>query len=171
MALQIRQEEPGDYPRVKNVLDLAFEQEDESRMVEKLRQLPEFIPALALVAEQDGKLVGCIYYSISWVESPSGRVEMLCLAPVAVLPEYQNAGIGSVLIRKSLERARELGYSAVNVLGHSDYYPRFGFERASKWEIQPAFEVPEEAFMVLALRPGALAGVTGQVIYSEAFGL
>jgi len=95
--------------------------------------------------------------------------EALVLAPMAVLPEFQRQGIGGKLIREGLNKAKELGFDSVTVLGHKDYYPRFGFERASKWNIKSPFEVPDEAFMAIELKPGALAEKTGTLEYPEEF--
>ena len=88
---------------------------------------------------------------------------------MAVLPEYQKSGIGKKLMNKAIERARELGYKSIVVLGHEKYYPKFGFEKASKYGVKAPFEVPDEAYMILELLPGGLNGVSGIVEYSKAF--
>ena len=93
----------------------------------------------------------------------------MALAPMAVVPERQRAGIGSELVRDGLARCRLRGVEAVFVVGHPAYYPRFGFSRASDFGITCEFEVPDEAFMALELAPGSLRGRTGQVFYHEAF--
>ncbi len=79
-------------------------------------------------------------------------------------------GIGSQLIRTGLVKARELGYRSGLVLGHKEYYPRFGFVPASKWKIKSPYEVPDEAFMAMELVPGGLDKIHGMVQYDEAFG-
>ncbi|WP_262429174.1 GNAT family N-acetyltransferase [Paratissierella segnis] len=93
----------------------------------------------------------------------------MALAPVSVLPEYQDRGIGTNLINKSINIAKKLGYKSVIVLGHENYYPRFGFKPASKWGIKAPFDVPDESFMALELNDGSLDGVTGTVVYAKEF--
>ncbi len=83
--------------------------------------------------------------------------------------DYQNKGIGKALINYGLEVAKNLGYESVVVLGHENYYPKFGFKKASEFDIKPPFEVPDEAFMVLELKENGLKNVSGIVEYSNAF--
>lgn len=91
------------------------------------------------------------------------------LAPMAVLPEYQNKGIGSALVRAGLEQCRNLGFAAVIVLGHPEYYPRFGFKPAAGFGIDSKYDIPEEVFMAIELEPGALSDLSGRAQYHEAF--
>jgi predicted N-acetyltransferase YhbS len=93
----------------------------------------------------------------------------LALAPVSVVPEHQNKGIGSALISESLKIAKEIGFKSVIVLGHDKYYPRFGFKPASTWGIKAPFDVPDEFFMALELGDGALEDISGTVVYSKEF--
>jgi putative acetyltransferase len=166
----IRVEQENDFQAVKEVNDLAFGQEGESNLIDKIRKSAAFIPDLSLVVEtEDKEIVGHILFSIVVIETEEGNVQSLALAPVAVKPDYQNEGIGSSLIREGLKRSKELGYRSVIVLGHSTYYPRFGFIPASEKDIKSPFEVPDEAFMVIELQKGALDGVQGTVSYPEAF--
>ncbi len=95
--------------------------------------------------------------------------ETISLAPLSVRPELQKQGIGGRLIKEGLEACKKLGYGSVIVLGHPEYYPKFGFEPASKWGIDDPFGAPEEAFMALELKEGALEGVSGVVDYPEEF--
>lgn len=169
MNLTIRQENPSDYHAVYLVHQSAFEQDAESRLVEKLRNGKAFIPDLSLVARIDQKVVGHILFSKIKIIDGEKMHDSITLAPVAVLPEFQRMGIGSQLIRTGLVKARELGYRSVLVLGHKEYYPRFGFVPASKWEIKSPYEVPDEAFMAMELVPGGLDGIHGKVQYDEAF--
>ena len=92
------------------------------------------------------------------------------LAPMAVAPLHQRRGIGSALVRAGVDEARQLGVDVVAVLGHPTYYPRFGFSPASRFSITCEYDVPDEAFMVRELRPGALAGKKGVVMYHAVFG-
>jgi predicted N-acetyltransferase YhbS len=97
-------------------------------------------------------------------------VESLAMAPVAVLPEYQNQGSGGKLIVAAHNKAKELGFESVIVLGHEGYYPKFGFKLAESFGIKPPFDVPSENFMAMELVDGALEGVEGVVKYAEEFG-
>lgn len=104
---------------------------------------------------------------LNYLENTS--FEILALAPLAILPEYQKSGIGKMLMNKAIERAKELGYKSIVVLWHENYYPKFGFEKASKYGVKAPFEVPDEAYMMLELLPDGLNGVSGVVEYSKAF--
>lgn len=166
----IRAETPADAEAISEVNRLAFGRENEARLVEAIRDTPGFIPALSLVAERDGRVVGHILFSRIAIRTDKGQeVPALALAPVAVLPEYQGQGIGSTLIRAGLDRARALGHRIVVVVGHPNYYPRFGFTSARAQGLEAPFPVSDPAFMALALTPGALDGVHGVVVYPEVF--
>jgi predicted N-acetyltransferase YhbS len=138
-------------------------------MVEKLRQNDLFIPQLSLVAEADGDIAGHILFYPVYIFSTRSRYQCLSLAPMSVVPGYQRRGIGSQLVRTGLKAAGELGFESVIVLGHPEYYPRFGFKPASRWHIKVPFEVPDEAFMALELTDNALANISGAVRYPEEF--
>jgi putative acetyltransferase len=94
---------------------------------------------------------------------------MLGLAPVAVLPDYQRQGIGTLLIREGLKECVRSGFQAVVVLGHPDFYPRFGFIPASRKNLGCEYDVPDEVFMVLELESGALQDCGGTVKYRSEF--
>lgn len=167
-TLEISQESQTDHQAVFELHQLAFEQADESKLVDKLRQSENFIPELSLVAKSGDQLIGHILFTRIHIMGESS-FESLALAPMGVLPSYQRTGIGSELVKKGLERAKELGEGSVIVLGHPEYYPRFGFEPASRYAVQCPFEVPDEAFMALELIEGSLKDVTGVVKYADAF--
>ena len=94
----------------------------------------------------------------------------LGLAPLAVLSEFQGKGIGSALMHSSLERCREMGHDAIVVVGHPEYYPKFGFLPASRYGLHCEYDVPEDVFMALELQSGALQGIRGLVRYQPEFG-
>ena len=169
MNVIIRKEHESDYQRVYEVNKLAFQQEDESKLIEKIRKGQNFISELSLVAEVDGKIVGHILFSKIKIMSDDSIYDSLSLAPMAVIPEYQKKKVGSKLVEKGLKKAEKLGFNSVIVLGHSEYYPKFGFLKASKWGIKCPFEVPEEAFMAIELVDGALDGKKGIVQYPDEF--
>ena len=150
---------------------LAFGREVESRLVEALRESPEFIPELSRVAVEAGQVVGHILFSPMVIETKDGAVPALALATLAVRPESQNQGIGSELVLDGLERCRSLGHRIVVVIGHPAYYPRFGFSPARARGLEVPFPVPDEAFLALELVPGALDGVAGIVRHPAPFGV
>lgn len=176
MSLTIRPETPADYDRVFEITEAAFRDLEisdhtEQHLVNRLRTSTAYIPELALVAELDGEVVGHILFTRAAIDGPDRSWESLTLAPVSVAPEHQRHGIGGQLIRAGIKIARELGFDSINLVGHAEYYPRFGFERASRYGVRCAFEVPDEASMLLELKPGALNGVSGVVRYAPEFGL
>ena len=174
MHIIIRQEKETDYKVSENLAEKAFKNAEysdhkEHFLVERLRKSDVFVPELSLVAELDGENVGHIMLTKLIIENEENRYNSLALAPVSVLPEHQNKGVGSKLISESLKVAKEIGFKSVIVLGHDKYYPRFGFKPASIWGIKAPFEVPNEAFMALELRVRGLEGIRGTVVYSKEF--
>ncbi len=172
--VSIRQEEPEDFPLVKELIQGAFEteaQSDQSEhlLVERLRKSAAFIPELSLVATRDGKIVGHILLSKILIFDGEKKFESLALAPVSVAPKYQNQGIGAALIRKSHEIARNLGYRSIVILGHEKYYPRFGYQLAESFDIRLPFDIPKENCFAVELVPGGLQGVSGMVQYPKEF--
>ena len=162
----IRAEQPGDWVAVHRVNESAFETHLEVDLVDALRRQEPAV--LSLVAVRDGSVVGHIMFSpVTLSEHPD--LKLMGLAPMAVVPRHQRAGIGSALVRAGLERCKELGYGAVAVLGHPEYYPRFGFSPASRFGIGCEYNVPDDVFMMLELRPGFLEGASGIVRYHDVF--
>lgn len=103
------------------------------------------------------------------IKGENKDIETLVLAPLAVLPDYQSNGIGKNLMNEAIEKSKKLGYKSIVVLGHENYYPKFGFKKASNYGIKAPFDVPDEAYMVLELTSNALNEVNGVVEYSKAF--
>jgi len=170
MNILIRQERETDFDSVYAVVRSAFEtmevaSGDEQDLVNRLRKSSAFIPELSLVAVCDGKIVGHIMFTKMKV----GIHPALALAPVAVLPEYQKQGIGGKLIAEGHRIARELGHSVAILVGHPNYYQRFGYQPAGNFNIQAPFDVPADAFMVLELREGGLMGVSGLIEFAPEF--
>ena len=161
--MNIRKEEERDFEEIKKINDISFGGEFEGKLVANLRAGKNFI--LSLVAEKDGEIIGHIMYSRIKI----GGIDSTALAPVCVIPEYQNMGIGSRLIEKSLEMLKNMGEKSVIVLGHDKYYPKFGFETASKYGIKCPYDVPDEAFMALELEKDSLK--SGMVEYGEEFSM
>jgi len=168
MDIIIRKETIEDHQEVFAVNKEAFKQDDESRLIERIRAGKNFVSELSLVAVLDENIVGHILFSKIKILGEQ-TTETLSLAPLAVLPAFQKKRIGESLVRKGLSVALGLGFSSVIVLGHSDYYPKFGFRKASEWNIKCPFEAPDEAFMAIALVEGALSGSSGTVEFPKEF--
>ncbi len=147
---------------------VGFQQENESKLIEKIRKGENFVPELSLVAKIDDEIVGHILFSRIKIVGDS-IFESLALAPMAVIPEFQKQGIGTKLIKKGIEQAKELDFDSIVVLGHKEYYPKFGFIRASNWSIKCPFEVPDEAFMAIELTERAFEDKAGTVKYPDEF--
>ncbi|HEY2893427.1 MAG TPA: N-acetyltransferase [Pirellulales bacterium] len=164
-TFEIRLEGPEDTAAIHEVVAAAFGRADEARLVDKLRA-GGFAPVSA-VAVAGGKIVGHVLFSELRIEGRQSQGSALALAPLAVLPEFQNLGIGSALVRFGLEECRRAGQRLVFVLGHPGYYPRFGFsvERARAFECDYA----GDHFMALELAPGALDGAGGRIVYPTPF--
>jgi len=162
----IRAEQAGDQAGVRGVNLAAFETPAEADLVDALRAQAR--PLVSLIAEEQGAIVGHIVFSpVTLPGQPA--LALMGLAPMAVAPARQRAGIGSALVRAGLEACRRLPADAVVVLGHPEYYPRFGFAPGVLTGLGCEYDVPAQAFMALELRPGALRGVTGTVQYHAAF--
>jgi len=165
--MTIRTESTKDNESVRRVNELAFEQPNEADLVDALRANAR--PFISLVAVVDEQVVGHIFFSPVSIESENGVFTAMGLAPMAVLPEYQNQGIGSQLVREGLKACQRLGHDIVVVLGHANYYPRFGFTPASLKGLRSEYDVPDEVFMVTELVAGALEGRRGLVKYHPEF--
>lgn len=162
----VRAEEARDSARVHAINAAAFETPAEASLVDRLRR--EARPFVSLVAEVGGVVVGRILFTLVTVDgSPEAR--LMGLAPMAVDASHWGRGVGSALVRVGLERCREMGVAGVVVLGHPDYYPRFGFRRADAFGLGCEYDASGEAWMAVELREGGLAGVAGLVRYLEAF--
>lgn len=163
----VRAETERDHAAVRHVLEQAFPTTEEADLVDALREDPAWLDGLSYVAqEQNGTVVAHALLTRCHV----GEVPALCLAPCSVLPERQRMGAGTAVTAAVLHAAEERGEKFVVVLGHPEYYPRFGFERASASGVHLSVDVPEEALMVLSL-DGATPVPGGLVRYAEPFGL
>ena len=166
--ITIREETPEDISAIRTINLQAFGSPEEAAIVDALRESCDDL--LSLVAESGGQVVGHILFSPATIEAERGPVHGMGLAPMAVLPGYQRQGFGSALVRHGLAMLRDRGCPFVIVLGHPEYYPRFGFELASKYGITSQWAgIPDEAFMILPLGEFSLAGVSGVARYKEEF--
>ena len=172
----IRKETIEDYNRVIELTTKAFEnmpfsEGNEDELVERLRKAPTFIPELSLVAELNEQLVGHILFTPLQIKNEQKRFISLVLGPVSVLPEFQKRGIGGQLIEAGHQKAKELGFQSAILIGHPEYYPRFGYKPASTWGIKTQIPLPsDDVFMAVELTEGALTGVSGMVVFPPEFG-
>lgn len=162
--MNIRLEQPGDKEEISNVYQEAFETDTEANLVDALRNTE--VELISLVAEEYGVIIGHILFSPVTID---GNSNIMGLAPMAVLPSRQKKGVGTQLVNEGLKACEIAGYRAVVVLGHPDYYPRFGFEPSVNFGIKSEYEVPPEVFMVKELQKNALKGLTGTVKYHPVF--
>ncbi|MEN3332664.1 MAG: putative acetyltransferase [Blastocatellia bacterium] len=165
--IQIRPEQPEDLTAIRRVNERAFNGPAEADLVDRLREHGKV--TLSLVAVHEAQIAGHILFSPVVIESTSQSIPAVGLAPMAVLPELQNQGIGSLLVKAGLDECRRSGHQIAVVLGHPNYYPRFGFAPASRYDIRSEYDVPDEVFMAIELQEGALAGCAGTVKYQPEF--
>ena len=169
--VNVRIEDSGSFEErstIRTINEAAFGGPDEADLVDRLRADGHAL--VSLVAEVDARLVGHILFSRMWIRNQTGTlVSAVALAPVAVLPEHQRKGIGGRMVRYGLELLRRRGEKIAIVVGHPDYYPRFGFSTEKAQSLESPFS--KEAFMTIELCTGALDGVQGSVVYPAAFGI
>ena len=165
--LIVREERTTDIHKVHDLNSAAFETNAEALLVDSLRNAcSRFI---SLVAQQGSQVIGHILFTPVELSGNNSELNLMGLAPMAVLPEYQNMGIGSKLVEEGLGQCSTDGVDAVFVLGHPQYYPKFGFIPADRFGIKCEYDVPDEAFMVIEIKSGILNGKVGTVRYNKAF--
>lgn len=163
--IDIRNELPRDVAAIRNVNRLAFAQDQEGRIVDALRA--NGAATLSLVATEEDVVVGHIMFSPVFV----GAVRGEGLAPMAVIPSHQRQGIGSRLVEVGIERLRSSGCPFIVVIGHPEFYPRFGFRPASSYGLTCAWEVSAEAFMVKILEAEVCEHLHGLAQYRREFAI
>jgi predicted N-acetyltransferase YhbS len=144
---------------------------DEHLILHKARSHPAFVKELSLVAVESGAVLGCIATTrANVVETETGLSrEVLCPGPLAVHPDHQKRGIGSILVQATLAKARELGFSGAFLYGNPSFYQRFGFENASRWGVTTPQGMNFDAFMGVELVSGGLVGVKGKLDTGDLF--
>ncbi len=156
-----------DHAAVEEIVELAFGRPNEAELVRRLRVKAS--PRISLVASEEGRPLGHVFFSPVSIRGEDAAWEAIGLAPLAVHPEHQNRGIGSRLARAGLEACLAAGHPVVFVLGHRNYYPRFGFEPASRRGFSCEYPRVGDSFMVAELAAGALRGRSGLVRYMREF--
>ena len=164
--INIRQEQSGDIAAIDDVNRAAFETAGEASLVRALREQAK--PVVSLVAADGDRVIGHIMFSpVTLTSHPEVRI--MGLAPMAVTPARQGQGVGSALVRAGLDECRRLGVDAVVLVGHAEFYPRFGFVPASRFRLGSEYDVPDDVFMAIELVDGALRGKAGVIRYHAAF--
>jgi predicted N-acetyltransferase YhbS len=169
--LIIRPEKPTDYPAIHRLVKVAFETAQvsngqEQDFVDKLRASPNYIPELALVAEENGEIIGHIMLTKTYIANVRGPLEALLIAPLAVALEHRKRGIGSKLVWESFELAKKLGYTAVFVVGNPAYYSRFGFKSSVYFGVRHVPEIAPQYVMATELTSDGLLDVAGTVNFT-----
>ena len=167
VAMKIRHEAPEDAAGIRHVNEQAFAQKDEADIIDALRS--SNVLKLSLVAIEHDQIVGHIAFSPVTVESEDSSFQALGLGPMAVLPSHQSKGIGSQLAQESLDECEKAGHEIVFVVGHPEFYGRFGFSSSKPYGFRWEHDVPDDVFMVKELRKGALTGRSGIVKYRQEF--
>lgn len=171
-SVTLRNEVPDDYFEVESITRKAFWKDstedkaagcNEHFLAHKLRSCNSFIKELDFIAEINGQIVGNIMYTKSYIESAKGEIfETITFGPLSVLPKFQNQGIGSMLVKHTLKLAKSLGFGAVVIFGHPEYYHKFGFSNAEKFKITTKKGENLEPFMALELQPNYLKNKSGK---------
>src|SRR5262249_35127151 len=161
-----RKETPHDYSAIRELNERAFGAAVEAKLVDMLRAAKKVV--LSLVAVHQNRIIGHILFSPVTVTEAPENFRAVGLAPMSVLPQFQNRGIGSKLVREGLEACKREGYAVVVVLGHAKYYPRFGFLRAKDYGLDNEYDAVD-SFMVLELQEGFLGTIRGLVKYAPEF--
>jgi putative acetyltransferase len=174
MPIYVRKERTADLAATRNINNLAFGREEEGRIADNLRESNSLTLSLVAVyrPEPGGQpeTVGHIAFSPIRFEPELKDVRGLCLGPVAVLPEFQRQGVGSRLVKEGLRRCGKAGYDLVVLTGHPSYYPRFGFVQSRERGIECEYsQAPDDAWMLIELRPGALAGRRATAFFRPEF--
>lgn len=165
--MNIHSETQADYPAIAHIHKLAFGREEEADLVDKIRNSQYYIPQLTLIAKINNSVVAHSMLSYIYLVGEE-TFQVLGLAPIAVHPDFQNQGIGSALINAGLNKGDVLGETLTVVLGHSQFYSRFGFKPSVDFGIESPFPVPEDVFMVKPLK-SYCSKYRGKIVYPETF--
>jgi len=169
--IAIRSENPKDYDVIYEINKQAFNGEIEAKLINTIRNSNNFIPDLSLVALKDKKIVGHILLSQAKIKNKEAEKPILILAPIAVLPEFQRQGIGSLLVKTGLEKCKNLNHNIIVLVGYPDFFSRFGFLPARNKGLEPSLkgDIPDEAFMVCELEKDVLKRIKGLVEFPSYF--
>jgi putative acetyltransferase len=164
----IRRETKRDFEKIYNLVKIAFQTANvsngkEQDFVSELRNSDNYIPEMALVVEEDDKLIGHIMLTKNYVRDKDSKVETLLLAPISVALKYRNKGIGYLMINESFKIAKNMGYGSVVLVGDPAYYSRFGFMTSTIFGIKCLDNIPEKYVMACELFTNALKEINGTI--------
>jgi len=163
MQVQIKREKAKDIEEVDLLYKIAFEQETLSELIVGFRNSSQFIPELARVARISDQIIGVIMYSHGEIVKGRKNIPTIIITSLAILPAYQKLGISAELVKNSFQKARDLGYKSVLVAGDDDYFQKFGFKKASDFDITNKMDIPDENFMAMELVPDSLSNASGHL--------
>jgi predicted N-acetyltransferase YhbS len=170
MEIELRLEEEKDYRLVEELVREAFWNVYfpgccEHLLIHNLRKAKEFMKKLDFVAMNNNKIVGNIVYVEAKIKDNDKEYTVLTFGPLSVMPEYQNKGIGDILINHTIKLSKEMGYKAIIIYGDPEYYKKFGFKESKKYNITNKNKKYPAALLVLELDANALNGIQG--IFNE----
>jgi putative acetyltransferase len=170
MSIQLLNPTDEHFELIDDLIEAAFDRKTEAELVRKLRLNSNvYDPLLEYLILSNNTPVAHILYTHNRIIQGDFVHSVLVMAPVSVHPAFQRQGIGTRIITETLQDLADRNYEAVLVLGHAGFYPRFGFQSSTLWQIEAPFPVPEDAFMALELRPGSLSNKSGVLQYAEEF--
>lgn len=167
--LYVRGEKQADYADIFEINRLAFGREDEGILINDIRKTRSYEFGFSLVAVKEDKILGHALFSKGFITHRGRRFKCLVLGPIAVLPEHQRRGIGKALVNEGLERAKEVGFGAVVVVGDPVYYGQFGFKPAVTMKLRTSMKIPDVNFMAKEISRNALRGIIGTVMFPREF--
>ncbi len=167
MQVQIKREKTKYIEEVNLLFEMVFQQEAISSLIKEFRASNHFIPELSRVARINEQIIGVIMYGKVEIVKGRKNVPSIMIASMAILPAYQNLGIGRELIDNSFQKARSMGYESVLAVGQEEYFPRFGFTPASDFDITTNLDLSDEEFLAMELKSGALDNASGKLKNQE----
>lgn len=168
LKLTIRPESADEFAVIHHLLQTAFQtayyaEGDEQDFVNRRRNAEEYIPELTLVLQNADSIIGHVMLTRTWIDNATHRRPVLLLAAVCIDSAYRNQGIGTILVKEALQRAKRLGHAAVFVVGDPAFYARFDFRPAIEFGIGNADQIEDQYVLALELIPQALQAVAGIV--------
>lgn len=172
--VEIRMERPEEWKQTERMTQEAFWNKyrqgcDEHYLVHKLRESVDYLPEISRVAVKDGEVIGAIMYTKAWVKDEEKTHDVLLFGPLCVSPKWQGCGVGEMLLKETMELAKEAGYPGIIITGEPDYYPRLGFKTCDQFGITTAEGENFDAFMGIELSPGSMDGIHGKFYFSKVF--
>ncbi|WP_158796184.1 GNAT family N-acetyltransferase [Pedobacter sp. L105] len=176
MEIKLRQEKQVDHSAVAEAIiasykDVGYSNHREQLMVERLRNSDSFVPELSIVAENEHQeIVGHIMLTKMHIQNKGIDYSALTLAPLSIIPSYQNKGIGSKLVMESHRIAADLGFKFIAILGIPNYYPKFGYELTSRYDISLPIKIAKSNSLIISLIDHDFSEIIGGTIkYSDEF--